>query len=72
MAKCKGCGAEIIWVETTNGRKMPVDPTEVTIVTPVASRHSDKYRIVKGYTSHFATCPAAEWFRNHRNVLPKG
>ena len=27
MAKCKYCGAEIIWSETGNGKKMPCDET---------------------------------------------
>lgn len=26
MAKCKYCGAEIIWVKTTAGKMMPCDP----------------------------------------------
>lgn len=25
MSKCKSCGAEIVWTETTRGRRMPVD-----------------------------------------------
>lgn len=29
MAKCKSCGAEIIWLKTAAGRNMPVDAEEV-------------------------------------------
>lgn len=31
MANCRGCGADILWVDTVNGRKMPVDPELVEI-----------------------------------------
>lgn len=33
MAKCKGCGAEIIWLETKNGKAMPCDEKKQTIIT---------------------------------------
>lgn len=23
MSKCKGCGAEIVWIQTENGKSMP-------------------------------------------------
>ncbi len=29
---CQSCGAEIVWVETGTGRRMPLDPTVVEIV----------------------------------------
>ncbi len=46
---CRSCGAEILWVQTPNGKKMPVDPSE-----DEQARH----------VSHFATCPDhAKWRR---------
>lgn len=77
MSKCKACGAEIKWILMRTGKKMPVDSQKVpykadpggalTLVTEdgrvvpkaVLDLDSDKY----GYTSHFATCPAADTFR---------
>ena len=79
MAKCKGCGAEIIWVKTASGKAMPCDPELVTykqrtlgqmkIVTPngevlSGDPEADPVQATGlGYISHFATCPAADRFR---------
>ena len=54
--KCKGCGKEIIFISTKNGKQIPCNPERLTIVTEAGG-------IAQGYTSHFATCPAAEQFR---------
>lgn len=70
QAKCKSCGAPVIWAKTAAGRLAPYDAA--------ASRDVPKgYRIVAGvseyvkdntgtmfpleplHTSHFATCPNA-------------
>ncbi len=32
MSTCKGCGAPIDWIRTTEGRYMPVDPEPVFII----------------------------------------
>lgn len=32
MSLCKGCGAPIEWIRTTEGRYMPVDPEPVFII----------------------------------------
>ena len=29
MAKCKGCGAEIIWIKSAGGKSIPCDPEQV-------------------------------------------
>ena len=31
MAKCKGCGAEIDWILTRDGKNMPVNPEPVYV-----------------------------------------
>lgn len=31
MNTCKGCGAEIIWIKTSAGKKMPIDAEPVWI-----------------------------------------
>ena len=32
MSTCKGCGAPIDWIATTEGKYMPVDPEPVFII----------------------------------------
>lgn len=79
MAKCKSCGAEIIWITMKSGKKMPCDAKPITyrtlvpgtkggltLVTPdgrVASGVFDPGSDQVGYTSHFATCPNAAQHR---------
>lgn len=79
MAKCKACGAEIKWIETPAGKKMPCDSTPV----PYWISKKAKTKIVteegrvlsaildptiqnpdgQGYVPHWSTCPQAGWFR---------
>ena len=55
IKRCKSCNAMIIWLETPNGKKMPVD------AATVAPEH-DRY-IAGTHQSHFATCPNANQHR---------
>ena len=78
---CRGCGAEIIWIRTPTGKAMPCDAQPVAfrpsgtggemVVTP--DGRVVRADVVKGvgsgslgYISHFATCPAADHFRETR------
>lgn len=56
MSKCKGCGAEIVWIQTENGKSMPCNAEKVTIVTADG-------KTVTGHIPHWATCAVAEKFR---------
>lgn len=47
-ARCRGCGAEVEWYDTPNGKKMPMD------LMPVGDSLAK---------SHWATCPDAPTFR---------
>lgn len=76
IASCRSCGEPIIWTETTNGKRMPVDAEPVPAgqwalddryATPRAGK------IVKaagssedGFTSHFSTCLFADEHRSRR------
>lgn len=60
ISKCKGCGADIIWVKTKNGKSMPCDAKKQIIVTETGE-------VVSGYTSHFATCPKSKDFKEAKN-----
>jgi len=54
-ARCKKCGASIVFLPTTTGKQMPVNAD--TVVHPYA------YFDIKVHRSHFADCPAASVFR---------
>ena len=60
ISKCRGCGADIIWIETHEGKKMPVD------AKPKAGFTKDfvgNWKHTLLHESHFATCPQAGKFR---------
>ena len=79
MAKCKGCGAEIIWIKSAGGKSIPCDPEQVVywekakakgkVVTPNGEVLSCEFSGERdqatgiGYVSHWSTCPKAEQFK---------
>ena len=85
MARCKACGAEILWIKMASGKSMPCDAQKITytdawkegsltLITPegkIAKGEFDPGAEKYGYTSHFATCPAANAFRKGKNNAKK-
>jgi len=77
MEHCRSCGADVIWVVTTNGKRMPVDakPSDIGNLTlhpvedegpPVAMYHTTRLSGTSYYISHFATCPQSKrWKKKH-------
>ena len=76
MAKCKSCGADIIWIKTKNGRSMPCDAKPipfresfsggmklVTKAGDIVPGNYDGTSNEFAYISHFATCPNADQHR---------
>lgn len=79
MTKCKGCGAEIVWIKTAAGKSMPCDANAVaywadplgkhTVITPNGEivrcdLECDPNKTTSmGYVPHWATCPAAKNFK---------
>ena len=79
MAKCKSCGADIIWIKTLAGKAMPCDAEAVaywkdtkgkaTVITPNGETVKATLEVQrmqatgKGYIPHWATCPKAANFR---------
>ncbi len=62
MAKCKGCGREIIWGKTEDGKSIPLDP-KPPVYYPVAGQGDGMVvRRGGGFVSHFATCRCASDF----------
>lgn len=74
MSKCRSCGERVVWAETVNGRRMPVDaePSPMGNVTleprhngpPIA--HVASEPVAGGRLSHFASCKNADSFRRKR------
>lgn len=61
---CRSCGQEIVWVEMSTGKLMPLDvkPTGKVITLTEGDADPPAARFTPTYTPHFATCPdAAEW-----------
>lgn len=79
MPECRGCGAEIIFKPTANGRGMPLDaetnakgnvalatvPGAGPIAVVLSGETLDKARKAGTtlWVSHFAVCPEAERFK---------
>lgn len=75
MSRCRSCGAEIIWILTAAGKKMPCNPEPVTFTRAggpdtfvLASGKVERGRRGSGpqtgFISHFATCPEAALHRH--------
>jgi len=66
MNTCRSCGAEIVWVVSTNGRPTPADAKLIRVLVPtgklVETDHgsAQEVEVRTGYVSHFATCPYAK------------
>lgn len=79
FGRCKGCGAQIIWIETLAGKMMPCDAyliqyrvvpggslkviNEAGAVISAEVEQSVNKMDGVGYASHFSTCPMASKFR---------
>lgn len=79
MAKCKACGAPVVWIKTLSGKAMPCDPGVVVywakkgakgkVVTPNGEVISCEFKgdiqtaTGIGYVPHWATCPGAGEFK---------
>lgn len=53
---CRSCGAEIVWGETREGRRMPLNPAQKRFVFGLKT---GRLLSMNTYESHFATCPDA-------------
>lgn len=78
MAKCKGCGAEIIWARNENNKMVPLDakaPVYVLTIresrslgpadvycSPIGEARCQRTEKGRAFVSHFVTCPKANEF----------
>lgn len=84
MPRCKGCGAEIIFIKTSGGKSIPCNPDQYCywakkngkdrIVTPNGEVISCELHgpfdkaTGAGYEPHWATCPVADRFRSRKRA----
>lgn len=87
MSYCKKCGAEIVWIKTPAGKHMPCDAGKVyfsedkngkeLFVTADGKTVRGSRRLYLasgakiGYIPHWATCPAAEEFKENKVIREK-
>jgi hypothetical protein len=65
MATCRMCAAEVLWVTTSEGKRMPLDPPENDAGNVAVNRWTA--RVLRAgqrplpnetlHVPHFATCP---------------
>ena len=75
MSICQGCGQEIKWIRTAAGKSMPVDEgivhftpaggpmTFITADGKTVRGEKGKSGTAVGYLPHWASCPAAGYFK---------
>ncbi len=68
MSACKGCGKEIVWGVTTEGKKIPLQELK-HVYHGVHSEHPTgpgDFQVIRPpivtYVSHFVMCPDANKF----------
>lgn len=61
-AECRSCGEPIYWIETSAGKRMPVNRGRETRVCWI----DGVWRTVGAYVSHFATCKQADQWRKKK------
>lgn len=85
MSTCRSCGAKLKWIKTKAGKNIPVDPEHVdwadadvgmTLVreedgTVATKDTEDSRKRGTWYTSHFATCPDADDWRERNRSRSK-
>lgn len=57
MTECRACGEAIVFLQTRNGRRIPVNAE--TVLDPGETDFDES----RGHVSHFDTCPDAARFR---------
>lgn len=64
MKTCRGCGKEMVWAKTADGRAIPIDlrPVIYRIIGPGPNYAAARVPTGEYAVSHFATCPKASEF----------
>jgi hypothetical protein len=56
MATCRSCGAEIVWLTTSGGKRLPVN-------AETASPGDTEFEPRSGHIAHVADCPQADLWK---------
>lgn len=56
VSQCRGCPAQIRWVNMQTGKAMPVDAEPIKVII-------EEGRMISAYVPHWATCPKAKEFK---------
>lgn len=62
MTKCRGCGREIVWAITEDGKSIPLDPRPPVYIVSMVGEERRAERVKDSMVIHFATCPDANRF----------
>ena len=63
-SECRSCTAEVYWIVTASGKRMPVDCDVEGGYSPDAARANEGLVPEGRGISHFATCPDASKWRH--------
>lgn len=64
--RCKGCGTEIKWIKTSEGRNMPLDAKPIKVYITAIDGPNDTWCLFDAFVPHWATCPDADKFRSKK------
>ena len=68
---CKGCNKPIVWGETSEGRRIPLDPgPAIYAVGETSGGTITAERSKEHMVTHFATCPKASDFSGKKDAKP--
>ncbi len=70
MAKCRGCGKEIVWGKLLSGKKVPLDPKPAVYFYSMIDEQAERAS-AGHYVTHFATCPKANDFSASNTKKPQ-
>jgi len=62
MQPCKGCGKQVLWAETVNGKKIPIDMAAPVYRIGFKGALTVAEKIESAGVSHFTTCKKANEF----------
>lgn len=75
LSKCRGCGKDIVWAATDDGKSIPLDPKpptyRVRLLVPGTPKVIKTTEDDPVYVSHFATCTHANDFTSVKPIEGK-
>ncbi len=70
MSVCRSCGNQIIWGETMDGKKIPMD-FRAPVYGPDPKANGPRIvKLEQAWVSHFSVCPDASKWSGHKSGDP--